>query len=133
MPVQSIASYISNLISLGIMILISLFLFLIIFLIFKALTGKSDKKGTEEENEKQKGSYAFRMINIRKDPNLLLNLFSLFIFFIFYIIFILLALCFIIIKDFIALKLNLFFIGVIFVFVIATIVYIVKSGIFRQD
>jgi len=133
MPVQSIASYISNLISLGIMILIALFLFLIIFIIFKALTRQSGKKGTEEEYKQQKGFNIFRIINIRKDPNLLLNLFSLFTFFIIFIIFIFLALCFIIIKDLVGLKLNLFFMGIIFVFVIATIIYIVKSGIFRQD
>jgi magnesium-transporting ATPase (P-type) len=132
MPVQSIASYISNLISLGIMIFISLFLFLIIFLVFKVLAGKKRKNETEAEKQ-QKGSYVFRIINIRKDPNLLLNLFSLFTFFVIFIFFIILALCFIVIKDLVGLKLNLFFIGIIFVFVIATIIHIVRSGIFRQD
>jgi magnesium-transporting ATPase (P-type) len=132
MPVQSIASYISNLISLGIMIFISLFLFLIIFLVFKVLAGKKRKNETEAEKQ-QKGSYVFRIINIRKDPNLLLNLFSLFTFFVIFIFFIILALCFIVIKDLVGLKLNLFFIGIIFVFVVATIIHIVRSGIFRQD
>ncbi|HHT78851.1 MAG TPA: hypothetical protein GXZ93_03530 [Actinobacteria bacterium] len=132
MPVQSIASYISNLISLGIMIFISLFLFLIIFLVFKVLAGKKRKNETEAEKQ-QKGSYVFRIINIRKDPNLLLNLFSLFTFFVIFIFFIILALCFIVIKDLVGLKLNLFFIGIIFVFVIVTIIHIVRSGIFRQD
>jgi len=100
-----------------------------IFLIYKILTRRQTKK--MEEVQKQAGTPYFRIINIRKDPNLLLNLFALFMFFIMFLIFIFLALLLIVIKDVVSIKLNLFFIGIIFVFIIVSIVYIVRSKIFR--
>jgi len=137
MPEQSIASYISNLTALGIMILVSLFLFLILFIISKVLInlnleGSQEDKETEK-NLKEEPSSSLRTINLKKDPNIFVNLLSLFFFFIFFIIFILLSLFFIILKDLMSVRLNIAFIGLIFIFLIFITVYIVKSKIFKRS
>jgi hypothetical protein len=130
MPAQSIASYISNLSSLGIMILIALFLFLIIFIISKILI-KTNLSGRQQEGIKDNKNIANKEIILNKDPNIFVNLAALSIFFLISIIFILLVLFFLIFSDLINIKISLYFIIFVFIFIIAASVYILKSRIFK--
>ena len=112
-------------------------LFLILFIISKVLInlnleGSQEDKETEK-NLKEEPSSSLRTINLKKDPNIFVNLLSLFFFFIFFIIFILLSLFFIILKDLMSVRLNIAFIGLIFIFLIFITVYIVKSKIFKRS
>ncbi len=130
MPAQSIASYISNLSSLGIMILIALFLFLIIFIISKLLV-KANLKGRQQEGIKDNKNIGNREIILNKDPNIFVNLAALGIFFLIFIIFILLVLFFLIFSDLVNIKISLYFIIFVLTFIIAASVYILKSKIFK--
>jgi len=130
MPVQSIASYISNLTSLGIMTLIALFLFLIIFVISKLLVRANLNAGQRGEKKDTK-NIPNREIVLNKDPNILINLAALGIFFLMSIIFILLVLFFLVFNSLISIKISLYFIIFVLIFIIAASVYIVKSKIFK--
>ena len=130
MPAQSIASYISNLSSLGIMILIALFLFLIIFIISKLLIRANLNAGKREEKKDNK-NIPNREIILNKDPNIFLNLAALGIFFLMSIIFILLVLFFLVFNSLISIKISLYFIIFVFIFIISASIYIVKSKIFK--
>ena len=130
MPVQSIASYISNLSSLGIMILIALFLFLIIFIISKLLI-KANLSTKQRDGVKDNKNISNKAIIINNDPNIFVNLAALGIFFLISIIFILLVLFFLIFNDLINIKISLCFIIFVFIFIISASVYIVKSRIFK--
>ena len=130
MPVQSIASYISNLSSLGIMILIALFLFLIIFIISKLLI-KANLSTKQRDGVKDNKNISNKAIIINNDPNIFVNLAALGIFFLISIIFILLVLFFLIFNDLINIKISLYFIVFVFIFIISASVYIVKSKIFK--
>jgi hypothetical protein len=130
MPAQSIASYISNLSSLGIMILISLFLFLIIFIISKLLI-KANLRGKGNKEEKEIKNITNKEIILNKDPNVFVNIAAIGFFFLISIIFILLILFFLIFNDLIGIKMSLYFIVFVLVFIISSSVYIVKSRIFK--
>ena len=130
MPAQSIASYISNLSSLGIMILIALFLFLIIFIISKLLIRANLSAGQREEKKDNK-NIPNREIILNKDPNIFINLAAIGIFFLMSIIFILLVLFFLIFNSLISIKISLYFIIFVLIFIITASVYIVKSKIFK--
>jgi len=130
MPEQSIASYISNLTSLGIMILIALFLFLIIFIISKILI-KTGKKNKHPDDLKENKSFSNKVVVLNKDPNIFINLVALSFFFLIFLIFILLSLFFLIFKELISIKLSLVFIIFVLVFMITTSIYVVKSKIFK--
>ena len=130
MPAQSIASYISNLSSLGIMILIALFLFLIIFIISKLLIRSNLSAGQREEKKDNK-NISNKAIIINKDPNIFVNLAALSIFFLISIIFILLVLFFLIFSSLMSIKISLYFIIFVLIFIISASVYIVKSKIFK--
>ena len=130
MPIQSIASYISNLSSLGIMILVALFLFLIIFIISKLLIRANLTAGQRKEKKDNK-IIPNRETILNKDPNIFINLAAIGIFFLMSIIFILLVLFFLIFNSLISLKISLYFIIFVLIFVISASVYIVKSKIFK--
>ena len=130
MPAQSIASYISNLSSLGIMILIALFLFLIIFIVSKLLI-KTNLSTRQQEKIKDNKNISNKAIILNKDPNIFVNLAALGIFFLMSIIFILLVLFFLIFNDLINIKISLYFIIFVFIFIISASIYIVKSKIFK--
>lgn len=130
MPIQSIASYISNLSSLGIMILVALFLFLIIFIISKLLIRANLTAGQRKEKKDNK-IIPSRETILNKDPNIFINLAAIGIFFLMSIIFILLVLFFLIFNSLISLKISLYFIIFVLIFVISASVYIVKSKIFK--
>ncbi|MCL4378819.1 MAG: hypothetical protein M1409_10685 [Actinobacteria bacterium] len=126
---QSIASYISNLASLGIMILVALFLFLIIFIISKILV-KSGRENSQHDN-KAESKNLNRIVIQNKDPYIFVNLAAAGFFFLFFIIFILMTLFFLIFSELINIKLSLFFIAFALIFAVSASAYIVKSKIFK--
>src|SRR5680860_33786 len=128
MPVKTIASYISNLSSLGIMILVALFLFLLIFIISKLLI-RANLNAEQREEKKYNKNISNREIILNKDPNIFENLAALGIFFLMSIIFILLVLFFLVFNSLISIKISLYFF-VLFIIISAS-VYIVKSKIFK--
>jgi len=130
MPEQSIASYISNLASLGIMILIALFLFLLIFIISKILI-KSGRKNRQQEDLKENKNLSNKVVVLNKDPNIFVNLAAVSFFFLIFLIFVLLSLFFLIFRELISVRLSLFFIIFVLIFIISASVYVVKSKIFR--
>ncbi|MHB1346798.1 MAG: hypothetical protein ACYCXK_04830 [Candidatus Humimicrobiaceae bacterium] len=130
MPAQSIASYISNLSSLGIMILIALFLFLVIFVISKLLI-KANLRGRTQDGIKENKNTGNKTVILNKDPNILVNLAALGIFFLIFIIFILLVLFFLIFNELMTIKISMYFIIFVLIFIIVASVYILKSKIFR--
>lgn len=141
MPEQSIASYISNLASLGIMILIALFLFLLIFVISRILT-RADAKSNgnlhedhgdlkDKKNTHNKLAIPNKTIILNKDPNILTNLAAISFFFLMFLIFVLLSLFFLVFKELVKLKLSLFFVIFVLIFMISASIYIVKSKIFK--
>jgi len=130
MPAQSIASYISNLSSLGIMILIALFLFLIIFIISKILI-KANLRGRSQDVVKENKNIGNKEVILNKDPNIFVNLAALGIFFLIFVIFILLVLFFLIFSDLINIKISIYFIIFVLTFIVAASVYILKSKIFK--
>lgn len=132
MPEQSIASYISNLTSLGIMILIALFLFLAIFIISKILV-RISKKNIKQDESRENGNLplANKVVILNKDPNIFVSLGALSFFFLIFLIFIVLSLFFLIFRELINIKLSLFFIIFVLIFMIAASIYVVKSKIFK--
>jgi len=130
MPAQSIASYISNLSSMGIMILIALFLFLIIFVISKILV-KANLKGRGQEAIKENKNFGNKEVILNKDPNIFINLAALGIFFLLFVIFILLVLFFLIFSELINIRISIYFIIFVLTFIVAASVYILKSKIFK--
>jgi len=130
MPVKTIASYISNLSSLGIMILVALFLFLLIFIISKLLI-RANLNAEQREEKKYNKNISNREIILNKDPNIFENLAALGIFFLMSIIFILLVLFFLVFNSLISIKISLYFIIFVLFIIISASVYIVKSKIFK--
>ena len=130
MPAQSIASYISNLSSLGIMILIALFLFLVIFIISKILI-KANLSERSQEMVKENKNIGNKEVILNKDPNIFVNLAALGIFFLMFVIFILLVLFFLIFGELINIKISIYFIIFVLTFIVAASVYILKSKIFK--
>ena len=138
MPEQTIASYISNLVALAIIVGLSLFLFVVIFIISKILIKLNKQDNATIDNQQKEESKDilnkpfFKVSILNKDPNIFVNISSISFFFLFVLIFLLIFMFFLIFNNLIVSKIFLFFISFILFLIISSVVYIVKSKIFNK-
>lgn len=133
MPEESIAAYFNNILAITTFILVLAFIFSLIFLISRILTGqkKPDKGNFSGIEVGEAARFDKRNVisDYKEDPNRRKNIFILAIVFIIIIYFILLVLCIFNFSRNPSVNLNLFLIvGIIFHLILITI-YVIKSKI----
>ncbi len=131
MPEESIASHINNIVSFTMMVIVSVFIFLVLFFIWRSLVYRAKRKYPREDETKTRTYYQVkdRLYDFSIKPYLVRNIFILASVFIFAALFLLLAFAVFNYSGNFGYGFDLFIIiGIVF-YLILILIYLVRSKI----